>query len=581
MKQIIVNHEHLQKRIAFVENGKVQEYYTEIGDRERIVGSIFKGRITNLEPSLQAAFIDIGLEKNAFLHYWDMVPATKEELERTEAGVPDTIIDYIDIEEEVEESQPPAAERKNAKSKTKKPSLTTKLLGFLFISRKPSTQKENQTPKRYTKPKPKPYRKPEKSLKKIDIEEIPKRFSVNSSVIVQVTKGPIGTKGPRVTTNLSIPGRYVVLLPNSGHIGISRRIDDREERQRLRDIIRRMNLPPKIGLICRTASTGLSEKALMLDIEILLEKWQKSQQACRQNKTSICIYEEPGLLETTIRDSLSEDMDEIIVDSKEAFELTQTYVKKLDRKDHTQVKFYDNPESIFSFYKLNDQIRQIYRRTVPLKSGAELCIDETEALIAIDINSKKSRKGKDHPETILNTNLEAADEIGRQLKLRNLGGLIVIDFIDMRSRKDRYTVYQRMKDILSRDRAKTKILPISKLGLIEMTRQREYESLLDATYQACSYCDGKGLIKSSITVSIEIQRQLQEMLRRRNGITKIRVNVHPSVLSRLKREDADILNAMEKEFGGDLRFRADPNIHQEEYHMIDMRTGAEIGTPTP
>ena len=571
MKQIIVNHEHLQKRIAFVENNQIQEYYTEIGAHQRIVGSIYRGRITNLEPSLQAAFIDIGLEKNAFLHYWDMMPATKDELERAEDGKPDTIHDFIAMEEIGE----PDNESETNSDHEQQRGFVSRVLDFFRQPKKPEPKVNKQISKP-SRRKKRTYEKPKPARKKIDIDEIPKRFTVNSPVVVQVTKGPIGTKGPRVTTNLSIPGRYVVLLPNSPHVGISRRIDDRKERQRLREILKKIKFPQKMGIICRTASVGLDEKALMLDIQILLEKWNEGQRLLRQNKTPICIYQEPDLLETTIRDSLSVDVDEIIVDSKQTYDITQTYVKKLDRKDHTRVKFYDNPEPIFSFHNLNDQIRQIYRRTVALSSGAELCIDEAEALVAIDINSKKSRTGKDHPETILNTNLEAAEEIGRQLKLRNIGGLVIIDFIDMRSRKDKFSVYQKMKEVVANDRAKTKILPISKLGLMEMTRQREYESLLDATYQSCSYCDGKGLIKSSITVSIEIQRRLQEMLRRDKGITKLRVNVHPSVLSRLKNEDAYILDDIEKEFGGDLTFRADPDIHQEEYRLLNMRTGKEI-----
>ena len=242
----------------------------------------------------------------------------------------------------------------------------------------------------------------------------------------------------------------------------------------------------------------------------------------------------------------------------------------MTKKDQTKVKLYDNPIPIFDNYKVTDQIGQIYQRAVTLPSGAELCVDETEALIAIDVNSKKSRKGKDHPETILNTNLEAAVEVGRQLRLRNIGGLVIVDFIDMRSRKDRQLVYRRMKEVVEKDRARTKILPISRLGLLEMTRQREYESLRDSTYQTCSYCEGKGLIKSSIMISVEIQRRLQEMLRRDKGITKIKITVHPVVLSRLKHEDADILESMEKEFGGELSFRADPSIHREDFKILDV-----------
>lgn len=409
-----------------------------------------------------------------------------------------------------------------------------------------------------------------------DLDEIPKKFSVNSEVIVQVTKGMIGEKGPRVTTNLSMPGRYTVLLPNSDHRGVSRRIEDRKERTRLREVLKKIDLPRNMGLICRTAGIGLTEEAIRLDVELLMEKWIMAEKIGGSRRAPVCVYQEPNLLERTIRDFLSEDIDEIVVDTKAAFDLAQSYIKRLDEARRPRIKLHDDPTPIFQRYRLVEQIGGIFRRKVALASGAELAIDETEALIAIDINSGRSRGGKDHPETILKTNLEAAEEVARQLRLRNIGGLVVVDFIDMRSRRDQLMVYRKMHEALSRDRAKTKILPLSKLGLMEMTRQREHESLQDTIFDTCPYCRGRGLVKSATTISVEIQRRLQELLRRDRGRTPIRVVVHPRVLDRLKTADANILRSMEKEFGGDLSFRSDPSIHQEAFHLIDIQSGKEL-----
>jgi ribonuclease G len=335
-------------------------------------------------------------------------------------------------------------------------------------------------------------------------------------------------------------------------------------------------MPRGVGCICRTASIGLEADALQRDIDLLLEKWTLAQQRIKDKRAPVWVYQEPGLVERTVRDLLAEGIDEIVIDSKHMYDMILQYVRRLDPKTQTKVKLYTDPTPIFDHYRISDQIADIFCRKVPLASGAELCLDETEALIAIDINSGKSRGGKDHPETILNTNLEAAEEVARQLRLRNVGGLVVIDFIDMRSRKDRSEVYKQFKKALSRDRAKTKVVPISALGLMEMTRQREHASLQDANYEKCDYCNGRGLVKSSTTVSVEIQRRLREVMQRYEGKVPIRIIVHPDVLARLRDQDADILEQMEADFGGELSFRADDSVHQEDFKILNQQTGKEV-----
>ena len=727
MKQIVINCEQLQTRIAVSVEGRLNEYQVEHRGEERIVGSIYKGRIRNLEASLQAAFVDIGMEKNAFLHYWDMVPATKEMLELDGSDGDDSAGDDSASDDSADDSnddiaddaqgddQAPAnspnrsnrsrsrnrnrrredsdqssnrqdkdqnrersdadrgnrgnrddrrprseggrqsggehsrnrsrndrqrggrddrrsSEQRNNRSSNlrnrkgrgsdEQPAKPAGLLGrikSLFSSSPDSSAPpekkqhrspqqsaeesgpsrnrrrrrgrrgggERQSPTAESRQTARPERHPrqqrrrsgdregDRAARDAEIAEIPKKFKVGSEVIVQVTKGMIGTKGPRVTTNLSLAGRYVVILPNSSHRGVSRKIEDRKERSRLRSVLMGMDLPKNVGIICRTAAAGLDEEALRVDIQIVLDKWQTANEL-RERSAPICIYQEPGLLERAIRDLLSDDVDEIIVDDQTAHDQTVSFLDRLQHKDRTQVKLYDRPTPIFEHYKLTPQIGGIFQRKVPLPSGAELCIDETEALIAIDINSGRSNKGKDHPETILNTNLEAAREIARQLRLRNIGGLVVVDFIDMRSREDRNAVYKVMKDCVESDRARTRLLPISRLGLLEMTRQREYASLQDSTFEACHYCSGKGLVKSSHTISAELQRRLRELLQRDKGTPHIRVTVSPIVLDRLRNHDSRILHEMEKQFGGNLTFRADPSMHQEEFQLTNVDTGKRV-----
>ena len=620
MKQIIVNSENLQTRVALVHDGRIQEYYIERAGTKQIVGSIYKGRIKNLEPSLQAAFVDIGLRKNAFLHYWDMIPATydtweSEEEEKKDGGGDDDGNDRGDDREdgggnsrednrgndrrdggrggrrdnrrgrrrpdrnkqadEGEKTPPPPAY---------KPGLTTRIKG-LFARSKPEPEAEPAEPaeerqasgqgrqrSNRRRPRPQPRKRPTQT---VDVDDIPKMFNTNSEVVVQVSKGLIGDKGPRVTTNLSIPGRYTVLLPNSGHRGVSKRISDRRERVRLRKLIQSIDMPKRMGVICRTASVGLDEETLRHDVEALLQKWAQAEKMSSR-RAPVCTYQEPDLLERSIRDMLPEKIDEIVCDSEDAYQRTLGYVKLGEKRHRPRVRSHDSATPIFQHYRLDSQISSIFRRKVTLPSGAELCVDETEALIAIDVNSGRSRGGKGHPETILNTNLEAADEVARQLRLRNIGGLVVVDFIDMRSRKDQTKVHRRMLELAARDRARTKILPLSRLGLMEMTRQREHESLQDSIFESCRYCRGRGIVKSSTSISVELQRRLREVMRRDRDNSPIRVAVHSRVLDRLKNEDAEILETMEEEYGGDLSFRADANLHQEEFHLIDVRTGKEI-----
>src|SRR5437016_2375927 len=398
--KLIVSVEKLERRVALLENGQLEEYSVERNTSRNIVGSVYKGRVKNIEMGLKAMFVDIGFEKNAFLHFWDAIPAA--------------------LDSGVEEIDRP---------------------------RKGSQRK------------------------RITAKDIPSIYPVGSEVIVQVTKGPIGTKGPRVTTNLSFAGRYLVLMPFSDRSGISRKIEEPKERDRLRKILRQLDIPEGIGVIIRTVGEGQRARYFVRDLRFLLDQWAKVEQQIRESPAPCRVFEEPDLVERTVRDFLTEEIDEVLCDDRAATDRMSEVVGQISRRARNQIHFYDGATPIFETYGVQKQIDDAFHRQVWLKCGGYIVIDETEALVAIDVNTGRKQGGRDVEKTILQTNLEAADEIARQLRLRNIGGLIIADFIDMKSRKDQQSVYNLMKERLKRDKARTHVLPISPLGLMEMTRQ--------------------------------------------------------------------------------------------------------------
>jgi len=508
-KEVIINAESLETRVAVLEEGKLEEFTIERNTEERLVGSIYKGRVRNLEDGLKAAFVDIGFEKNAFLHYWDIVPSNF-----------DSGVEVVEREDR---------------------------------------------------------RRPEKP--KITQRDIPRVYPPGSDIIVQVTKGPIGTKGPRITTNLVLPGRYLVLLPNSDKSGISRKIENQEERQRLKRILRELTIPEGMGVIMRTVGEGQQKRYFVRDLALLLEEWRMVQEKIKGGASPSCVFQEPDLIERTVRDFLTEEVERIVIDSSAAHERIKDIIGRISKRSLSKVKLYTESQPVFDRFNITKQLENTFSRQVHLKSGGYIVIDETEALVAIDVNTGRHKSGRDQEQTILKVNLEAADEICRQLRLRNMGGLIVLDFIDMKGRRDQQNVYQRIKDGLRRDKAKTHILPISQLGLMEMTRQRHSESVRSAVYDDCPYCKGRGKVKSAITMSVEIQRKLAEIMKKRTrdeSDFQLKIVVHPTVLSRLNTEDKQLINEMEKRYYGKLLFRSDTALHAEEFRIINGVTNEEL-----
>lgn len=512
-RELVINSEPLEKRVALLVDGQLDRFEIERESDDRMVGGIYKGRIKNLDPGLKAAFVDIGYTKNAFLHYWDMLPAAA-----------DSSVEVV----------------------------------------------------RVNKKKGSPERKAEPTVK-----DIPGLYPPGSEIVIQVTKGPIGTKGPRTTTNLSLPGRYLILTPYSDGCGISRKIEDPHERKRLKTLINELTIPEGMGVIVRTAGEGKKARYFVRDLHLLLKKWEEIQRKMESERAPANLYQEPDIIERTVRDFLTEDIDRVLIDNEGDFKRTQEYVAQISSRSRGKIAHYKDSIPVFERYNIERQIEQTFQRKVTLPSGGQIVIDETEALIAIDVNtgSHKSRSG-DEKNTIFQVNMEAATEMARQIRLRNIGGLVIMDFIDMKERRHRQSVYDRMVELMAEDKAKTHILPISQLGIMQMTRQRQQESLSANLYTGCPYCHGRGTVKSATTMSVELQRRLSSVCRRlqlrKDGKEySLRVHVHPSILERLRAEDADLLVRMEKLFSTKLAFRADPNYHVENFKIINANTNEE------
>ena len=512
-KELIINTEALERRVARIENGILQGFDVERLDEDRMVGAIFKGKVQNLEPGLKAAFVDIGQEKNAFLHYWDMLPGANND---------------------------------------------------------PSIEIVRENKKRTTKNEVK------------SVKDIPKAFPIGSEIIIQITKAQIGSKGPRTTTNLSLPGRFLVLMPYAGQCGISRKIEEKSERNRLKGIISNLSLREGMGVIIRTAGQNKPERFFMRDLHLLLQQWDEIESKIRNDNSPSFLYQEPDLIGLTARDFLTDDIDRVQVDKESDYERLIETIQKISPKSKSKVSFFDEEIPIFERFNVERQIEQTFMKRVLLPSGGEIVMEETEALVSIDVNTGSHKgKRKDGKNFILQANIEAAAEVARQMRLRNLGGLVIVDFIDMKNKSDQRKVFQKMKSSMAEDKAKHNILPISQLGIMQITRQRHDESNSSGIYDSCPYCVGRGIVKSPKSVSIEIQRKLASIVRRlkleadRTNMS-VKIFLHPGVLRRLRGPDAKLLEKIEKNYDVNLNFESSDSYHMENFKFVDESNGKEI-----
>jgi len=478
-------------RIAIVEDGVLEELYIERSSQDNYVGNIYKGKVVNLEPSIQAAFVDFGVGRNGFLHISDIEP----QYYRQGGFDPDIPLDnggrshraeFDDADDDFESSGP----------------------------RRP----RGRRPRPGARPRVKP-----------PIQDILRR---GDEVLVQVIKEGIGTKGPTLSTYISIPGRYLVLMPALGRVGVSRKIEDDDARRTLRDIMRELNPPKGLGFIVRTAGVDRTKKEISRDLAYLLRLWKVIVRRIKKHAGPVDIYEESDMIIRTIRDIFTGDVDSIYIDEPQAFERAKEFLQIVMPRYVSRLHLYEGKEPLFHKYKIEDEITKIHQRKVPLPQGGSIVIDQTEALVAIDVNSGNFRAEDSAEETAYQMNLQAAREIARQLRLRDLGGVIVNDFIDMRKDRHRRGVERALRDAMKRDRARTKILRTSPFGLIEMTRQRIRPSLKKSVYKDCVCCLGTGVVKSAESMAIEVVRLLI-LAGQREDISKVSVTVEDEVATYL------------------------------------------------
>jgi ribonuclease G len=493
--EILINVTREETRVALLEGGQVLEFYIERKHDASLVGNIYKGRVLKILPGMQSAFVDIGLEKAAFLY-------------------------VTDIRADIEEYAPLVEEEDDA---------------LELVSKRGRTD--------------------------LTIEEV---IQEGQEILVQVSKDPIGSKGARLTSYVTLPGRYLVLMPNVEHIGISRRISDEVERIRLKSIVGDMK-PKGYGLIIRTASEGSTEEDIKKDLEFLLLLWETIMKKKDKITATSLLYSDLDLVFRSVRDLMSTDVKRLVIDSEEEYEKLKDFVRTNFEKLLDKIELYEGTELIFEAYGIELDLSRALGRKVWLKSGGYIVIDQTEAMTVIDVNTGKFVGKEELEDTIFKTNIEAVKEIAYQIRLRNLGGIIIVDFIDMERLENRDRVFNAFVEAMKRDRAKNTISHISELGLIQMTRKRVRESLGRTLCEPCPYCEGKGFVKSPRTLCYEIFRKLKKIAR--SGGERIVVTAHPSVAELLSDEERSGLEMIEHLYNVKVTVRENRNLHQENYEV--------------
>jgi ribonuclease G len=504
--EIIINADIGETRVAILERSLFSELYIERDDERGVVGNVVKGRVSRVLPGMQAAFVDIGLEKAGFLYVGDY---------------------FENMGSNADDGGGRKGGRRGGRGR--------------------------QLPK---------------------IESV---LREGQEIAVQIAKDPIGSKGARITSHISIPGRHLVLTPGAGRIGVSRRIDSDKERRRLREIVERLR-GKDLGFIIRTAGHGVREADLEADIRYLTSVWEEIKQKMEEQSAPAVLYSELDLPLKMIRDFANSETKRIAIDSEVVFQRLKTFVDKFVADPQPKIEHYQGAKPIFDKFELEAQIHDNLERKVWLKSGGHLVVDHSEALTAIDVNTGRFTGKRDLEETIFKTNLEAVREVVYQLRFRNIGGLIIIDLIDMESADHREKVYRALQEALRPDKARTNILKISELGLVEMTRKRTRENLLQILCEPCSFCEGRGYVLSGKSVAFKVLREIRNDLPRFCG-REIALTVSPQVAEQLLTSGQNALEELSGELGKRIEVRARPGLHQEQFELTALDQGEAVSIP--
>jgi ribonuclease G len=545
-KEIIINVEEDESRVAVLEDRSLVQLFTERPSEQSIVSNVYKGRVTSILPGMQAAFVDIGIDKAGFLHVDDVIydllalsnggKAAEERRGARPSQDSDLNPSEFDVDAEEEEDEGEEASSKAEREKRRE-------MRNKFRGRRPAIQDLLQK---------------------------------GQEIMVQVAKDPIGTKGPRLTTRISLAGRSLVLMPLSNNVGVSRRISD-SERGQMKALARKLK-PAGMGLIIRTLGNGEGETEIKYEVEALKNRWTKVRKAYESVHAPMLLYKEEALTERILREILAKDVSEVVVDDKVVAQHIQDYVTSFGLGEDVKVVSYTNSVPVFESYKLEKEIEKALRERVWLRSGGYLIIQHTEALTVVDVNTGKFVGKKSQDDTIFRTNVEAAVEVARQLRLRDIGGIIVIDFIDMENEDHKDKVYLALQESIKKDKAKTNILEITELGLVEMTRKRVKQSLVKELCQTCPYCEGRGVILSELTTGLKVLRHLKRVAIQ-TPEKDLLVLVHPAIAAYLVQGDAHRVKRMEKEYGLRLQIQDDYHIHREDFRILSKKDMSEVVVP--
>ncbi len=525
-KELLITQAFDELRVVLTENGEIIDFLMERGSERKAgkpcVGNIYKGKVVRVLPGMQSAFVDIGYEKAAFLYVDDAyVPSLQEQR---------------DMAERAKKAQAEEALNKVGEMIPDELSTLSESVNMKF---RPA----------------------------ISIENFLKE---GQEIIVQVAKEPISTKGPRVTCHITLAGRYIVYMPFIEHTGVSRRIENDAERDRLKGILDAVKLEGR-GAIARTVAEGQSQKTLKTDYNMLVKIWKEVDKIAKSSKPARCIHHDLSFVQRVLRDFTDEDVSRVCVDSKEVLKEAEKFGQKFIPSLKGCFELYTDDMPLFERHNIEIEIERALSNHVYLRSGGSINVDQTEALVSIDVNTGKFVGRKTLEETIVKTNLEAVKEITYQLRLRNCGGIIIIDFIDMEKEENRNLVYRTLLDALKKDRAKTNVLPISALGLVEMTRKRTRDTLTRVMSQTCPYCEGVGHIKSTVSVCYDLIREVMKELKKTDA-KRIQIFAHPEVTARLAGENLDMIEMMEDQYGKTLIIRSENNYHPEQYEIFPQES---------
>ena len=521
-KEILISDDAYETRCAVLEEGVLNEIYIERKAATQTLGNLYKGRVENVLPGMQVAFVDIGLDRHAFLHISDLK--------------------YESANEDDTEDENVNGNRKLAKD-----------VDTLDLKAKPTKQSRGG-----------------RGFPFLISDLISKR----QELLVQVGKEPIGTKGARVTSNITLPGRYAVYMPNSSNIGVSRRIESATERDRLRNMAKTIKADVEGGFIIRTAAEGLSETEFATEIRALINQWKQVSERAKRKSAPSLVSKDLSFTNRMVRDMLTKDVKQLLIDSKVGYQETMDYVASVMPDLKPRVSLYKDNTALFDAYGVERALKEALSEKIWLKCGGHIIIQQTEAMVSIDVNTGRFVGKSDPDNTILSANLEAVEEVVRQIQLRDLGGIIVVDFIDMEEAAHRKRVFKMLQEALRKDRARTNILHFSDLGLVEMTRQRTRPSLSTLLMEECPYCDGHGTVLSIETVVIQLLRAIR-MAHNQSGHSELRVIANDYVVSHIKSQMGNKLRDLKKSLKLDLTLEADADLHLEDYRIF-VGKGEEI-----